>query len=50
MTESAHTCSDLILSSIEDNVGTVTLSRPEVLNAFNLDMVRQILRILGGVQ
>ena len=46
MTESGHTRSGPILSSVEDNVGTITLHRPEALNAFNLDMAQEILRTL----
>jgi 2-(1,2-epoxy-1,2-dihydrophenyl)acetyl-CoA isomerase len=36
----------VILSSIEDNVGTITLNRPQVLNALNLDMAQQLLSVL----
>lgn len=46
MTESAPTSNNLILSSVEDNVGTIALHRPEVLNAFNLDMAQEILKTL----
>jgi 2-(1,2-epoxy-1,2-dihydrophenyl)acetyl-CoA isomerase len=46
MTESAHTRDSLILPSVEDNVGTITLHRPEALNAFNLEMAQEILRTL----
>jgi len=37
----------LILSSIGDNVGEITLNRPEALNAFNLDLARQLIGALA---
>jgi 2-(1,2-epoxy-1,2-dihydrophenyl)acetyl-CoA isomerase len=43
---SNDTSSALILSSIEDNVGTITLNRPDALNAFNLDLASQLIDAL----
>ena len=37
----------MILSSIEDSVGTITLNRPDALNAFNLDLARQLIDALA---
>jgi len=37
----------LILSAVENNIGTITLNRPEALNAFNLDLARQFLAVLA---
>ncbi|UCC72551.1 MAG: enoyl-CoA hydratase/isomerase family protein [Gemmatimonadota bacterium] len=40
------TSDSVILSSIEDHVGTISLNRPDVLNAFNLALARQFLATL----
>ncbi len=40
------TSDSVILSSIEDHVGTIALNRPDVLNAFNLALARQFLATL----
>jgi 2-(1,2-epoxy-1,2-dihydrophenyl)acetyl-CoA isomerase len=37
-----------ILSSIDDGVGTISLNRPDALNAFNLALARQFLATLDG--
>jgi 2-(1,2-epoxy-1,2-dihydrophenyl)acetyl-CoA isomerase len=38
--------SDLVLSRRESAVGTISLNRPRSLNAFNLDLAQQFLRII----
>jgi len=40
------TSDSVILSSIEDRIGTISLNRPEVLNAFNLALARRFLATL----
>ncbi len=40
------TSDSLILSSVEDHVGTIILNRPDVLNAFNLALAGQFLATL----
>ena len=40
------TSDSVIVSSIEDHVGTIVLNRPGVLNAFNLALARQFLATL----
>ncbi|UCG87749.1 MAG: enoyl-CoA hydratase/isomerase family protein [Gemmatimonadota bacterium] len=42
----ADTSESLVLSSVEDHVGTVVLNRPGLLNAFNLVLARQFLAAL----
>ncbi|TKJ40711.1 hypothetical protein CEE37_07030 [candidate division LCP-89 bacterium B3_LCP] len=37
---------DLVLSRIENQVGYISLNRPEAYNAFNLDLANQFLRVL----
>ena len=37
----------LVLNHTESNVGYITINRPDCLNAFNLDLARQFLSILG---
>ncbi len=40
------TSDSVILSSIEDHVGTIVVNRPDVLNAFNLALARRFLAAL----
>ena len=35
-----------ILLDITDNIATITLNRPEKLNAYTVDMARRLLRFL----
>jgi 2-(1,2-epoxy-1,2-dihydrophenyl)acetyl-CoA isomerase len=37
----------LVLSTIEDSIGTITLNRPEKMNAFSLDMALQLTNTLA---
>ena len=39
---------EYILSSVSDHVGTITLHRPNALNAFNLDLAEQFLAALDA--
>lgn len=39
-----HLSPDLVLCQIEGSVGTISLNRPESLNAFNLDLANQFIR------
>jgi 2-(1,2-epoxy-1,2-dihydrophenyl)acetyl-CoA isomerase len=36
-----------LVSSIEDNVGTITLNRPDAMNAFNVNMAKQLIDMLA---
>ncbi len=49
MTQSAEPAGPPILCSVEDGVGTVTLNRPHVLNAFNLAMGQGLLETLADL-
>lgn len=44
----ANTSDSVILSSIEDHVGTIALNRPDVLNAFNLTLAQRFLATLDA--
>lgn len=41
---------ELILTSVEGAIGTITLNRPEALNVFSLDMARQLLAALAALE
>lgn len=43
-----NTSDSVILSSIEDHVGTIVLHRPDVLNAFNLALAQRFLATLDA--
>jgi 2-(1,2-epoxy-1,2-dihydrophenyl)acetyl-CoA isomerase len=49
MTLPAQPTGPPILCSVEDGIGTVTLNRPHVLNAFNLAMGRFLLEVLADL-
>ena len=37
----------LVLSNVEESIGYITLNRPEYLNAFNLDLANQFLKVVN---
>ena len=37
----------LVLSNVEESIGYITLNRPEHLNAFNLDLANQFLKVVN---